>query len=98
MSKSLSLGKKSGKCTDPHIIHHFGADELGDFQNFNPLPNDVFWAPTKVKAFADEKSNVAKMLISLFDRVENISKGENAGFQHFLLFLQFFQKAYFSGS
>ena len=33
------------------------------------------------------------MLISLFDRVENIvGKGENAGYQHFLLFPECFQK------
>ena len=30
-------------------------------------------------------------MISVFDRVENImEKGENAGYQHFLLFLQCF--------
>ena len=34
------------------------------------------------------------MIISVFDRVENIvGKGENAGYQHFLLFSQCFQKA-----
>ena len=34
------------------------------------------------------------MIISVFDRVENIvGKGENAGYQHFLLFPQCFQKA-----
>ena len=39
------------------------------------------------------------MLISLFNKVENIvGKGKNAGYQHFLLFPQFFQEAYFSGS
>ena len=39
------------------------------------------------------------MLISFFDRVENIvGKGENAGDQHFLLFPQCFQKASFSRS
>ena len=33
------------------------------------------------------------MIISVFDRIENIvGKGENAGYQHFLLFLQCFQK------
>ena len=38
------------------------------------------------------------MLISLFDKVENtMGKGENAGYQHFLLFPQCFQEAYFSG-
>ena len=48
---------------------------------------------------ADGKINVAKMMISLFDRVENTAgKGENAGYQHFLLFPQCFQKASFLGS
>ena len=33
------------------------------------------------------------MMISLSDRVENVvGKGENAGYQHFLLFPQSFQK------
>ena len=36
------------------------------------------------------------MIISAFDRVENIvGKGENAGCQHFLLFLQFFEMSSF---
>ena len=39
------------------------------------------------------------MMISVFDRVENIvGKEENAGYQHFLLFPQCFQKAFFLGS
>ena len=34
-------------------------------------------------------------MIFVFDRVENIvGKGENAGYQHFLLFPQCFQKAF----
>ena len=42
---------------------------------------------TKLKAFADDKLNIIKMAISLLDRVENsVGKGENAGFQQFLLF------------
>ena len=54
---------------------------------------------TKWKAFADDKINEAQMMISVFDRVENIvGKGENAVFQHFLLFQQCFQKASFMGS
>ena len=48
---------------------------------------------TKLKAFADDKLYVAKVMIYLFDRVENtVGKGENAGYQHFLLFPQCFQK------
>ena len=39
----------------------------------------------------------ARIIVSVFDQVENIvGKGENAGFQHFLLFPQCFQKATFS--
>ena len=49
-----------------------------------------------MKAFADNKSVVAKMLIALFHRVENIvGKGENTGNEHFLLFPQCFQKVSF---
>ena len=53
----------------------------------NSLPNKNVLDRTKFKAFADDKLNVAKILIYVFDRVENImGKGENAGYQHFLLF------------
>ena len=38
-------------------------------------------------------------MISLYDRVENtVGKGENAGYQHFLLFPQCFPKASSTGS
>ena len=46
---------------------------------------------TKLKTFADDKVNVSQMMISVFDRVENMmGKVENAGFKHFLLFPQCF--------
>ena len=46
---------------------------------------------TKFKAFAENKSNIAEMMISVSDRIENVmGKGENAGYQHFLLFPQCF--------
>ena len=65
----------------------------------NTLPNDKILTCYKLKAFADDKVTVAKLMIFVFDRVENIAgKGENAGYQHFLLFLQCFQKALSSGS
>ena len=45
----------------------------------------------KSNAFADDKWNVAQIMEFVFDRVENIlGKGENAGYQHFLLFLKCF--------
>ena len=53
---------------------------------------------SKLEAFADENFNIAKTMISVCDRVENIvGKGENAGYQHFLLFPQCFQKLSISG-
>ena len=54
--------------------------------DFGPLPNDKFLDVTKLKAFAGDKLNVAKMAIFLIDRAENtVGKGENAGYQHYLL-------------
>ena len=38
----------------------------------NPVPYDKILDQTKLKAFANNKSNVKKMIISVFDRVENI--------------------------
>ena len=71
---------------------------LADFLCINSLPNDNILDCTKLKAFADVKLNDAKMMISLFYRVENIvGKGENAGHQHFLLFPQCFPKCSFLG-
>ena len=62
------------------------------------MPNDKILALTKLKALGDDKAIVAKMMTSVFDRVGNIvGKGENAGYQHFLLFPQCFQKLTVSG-
>ena len=67
--------------------------------SFNPLPNDKFLNWSKLKAFADYKINVNQKLKFDLGRIENIvGKGENAGYQHFLLFQQSFQKAFFSES
>ena len=62
---------------------------------FQLLPNNKITEVTKLKAFADNKLKAAKMIISLIERVENtIRKGENAGYQHFLLFPLCFKKAF----
>ena len=49
---------------------------------FNSLPNGkILLDRSKLKAFADDKINVAEMKITLADRVENIvGIGENAGY------------------
>ena len=59
----------------------------------NLYPNEKILDKTKLKAIADDKLNITVMMISLFDRVENtVGKWENAGYQHFFLFLQRFPK------
>ena len=60
------------------------------------LPNDKILDWSKLKAFADNKINVnAKMKFGM-EKVENIvGKGENAVYQHFLLFFpQMFSKGF----
>ena len=44
------------------------------------LPNDKMLDLSKLKAFADDKLIIIKMMISFFHTVENtVGKGENAG-------------------
>ena len=53
----------------------------------------------QIESICRRQLYVAKVMISPFDKVENtVGKGENAGYQHFLLFRQCFQEASFSGS
>ena len=52
-----------------------------------------------MKVFADDKINVTEKLKFVLVQVENIvGKGENAGYQHFLLFPQCFEKSFFPRS
>ena len=58
----------------------------------NPLPNDEILNRSKLKALAVDKRNVTSKLKFVSERSENIlGKGENAGYQHFLLFPKCFQ-------
>ena len=51
-----------------------------DLARHNLLPNNKIWDSVKLKAFADDKYNVAKLIISVYDRLGNIvGRGENAG-------------------
>ena len=68
-------------------------------QRLNSLQNNKILDWSKLKAFADDKINVLKTLNIKLGRVENIvGKGENAGYQHFLLSPQCFQKVASTGS
>ena len=56
-----------------------------------------FWTGLN-QSIADHKLNAIEKLKFVLGKVENmVGKGENAGFQHFLLFPQCFQKASFLG-
>ena len=58
-----------------------------------PLQNDKKFYWSELKAFADDKINATENLKFVLGRVENIvGKGENAGYQHFLLFRQVFRR------
>ena len=60
---------------------------------FKSLPNDKILNWSKLKAFAVDKLILAEKLKFVLGRVENnVGKGENAGYQHFLLFPQCFRK------
>ena len=67
--------------------HHLSLDySIG----INPL--------SKLKAFADNKLNVPRKIKFAFNKVENeVGKGDNAGYQHFLLFPQALQKSLSKG-
>ena len=66
--------------------------------SINSLPNDKILAWFKLKAFVENNIYVTEKLKFALGWVENImGKGENAGFQHFLLFLLCFQKAFPAG-
>ena len=72
---------------EPHLIP-FAVCNI-----FYSLPNDKILALSKLKVFAEDKLNAVKMVISLFDRIENtMGKGKNADYQHFFLCLQCYPK------
>ena len=63
---------------------------------FNSLPNNKILDNFKLKAYADDKNLTQRL--EFMGQVENIvGKGENAGYQHFLLFPLCFQKLSFHG-
>ena len=65
----------------------------------NPLADDKISGLPKLKSFADDKLNLAQNIKVVFHKIENIvGKEENAGYQHFLLFPQCFQKAFSSST
>ena len=66
---------------------------------FNSLQKDKNLPWAELMALADDRLKMAEIAELVLGRVKNIvGKGENAGYQHFLLFPQCFQKFPFPGS
>ena len=79
------IGPSFGSLTTNVV--HFSSQSLA----FNPLPNNKFLNWSKFKELADDKINLTEKLKFVLERAEIIvRKGENAGYQHFLLFQQCF--------
>ena len=69
------------------------------WKRVNSLPNNKILDLSKLKAVSDDIINVTEKLEFVLGRVKNIvGKGENAGYQHFPLFTNFFQNVSFSRS
>ena len=63
------------------------------WKRINPLPNDKFWTPSKLKEFADDNFKFDENGIKFFNRLENtVRKGEIARYGQFLIFSQCFQR------
>ena len=82
--------------TDGHM------DGLGNYSiqpklyTVNPFPHDKILDQTKLKAFADDKLDITKMIISVFDRVENIvGKGKISCTSNFFFSHNFFKRLLF---
>ena len=68
--------------------------ELNDVNSL--LTNVEILTLSKFRAFADDNLSGTENVKFLFHMVGNIAgKGENAGYQHFLLFSQYFKKLFF---
>ena len=69
------------------------------WSQYNSLPHNKISDQSKLKTFADYNIYVTESLKFVLGRVKNIvGKGENAGYQHFLLFSPYFKKASYTGS
>ena len=89
--KEKTLDTNVFKSFFPYGHHNSRLCGIGKDESFNSFPHNKISDLSKFKTFADDKSKVAKMMKPAIIIVENIvGKGGNAGYQHFLLFLQCF--------
>ena len=63
--------------------------------SLHPLPDNKIFDQTKLKALADDKLNVTKMIISVFDKVGNMWEKEKLLVQAIYPFPTMFSKGFF---
>ena len=95
------MGKNDVPVTKPFVPRLINAGMLGKGMTFHRFKkkHQNFRLVQIECNFAEDKSNITQNLKFDLGRVENIlRKGENAGYQHFLLFSECFQRFSFSES
>ena len=96
LNRSLKIASDS---SFPTIQYFQSKSYYLNHNEFNSLLNNKILDCSKLKVLVDNKIIVNEKVIFGLGRMENImGKGENAGYQHFLLFLPCFQKASYTGS
>ena len=72
MTLAIKVAFKPNTTNRPNFIVNLSCQYLTLGYCFNSVPNDKFLDWSKLKAVADDKSNVAKKLKFVFGREENI--------------------------
>ena len=74
-------------------VNALNLDQFKILSRVNRLPKNKIFDRSKLKALADDKMNMMQNSKFVLGKVENImGKGENTGYQYFLLFLQCFHE------
>ena len=90
------MGKGEIACHEQILLFQQCFQKTCTADSLNSLPNNKILDLSKLEAFENDNLNVYQKLKFALGRVENIlGKGENAGYQHFLLFPKMFSKASF---
>ena len=84
-----------GFSPSPGILSKVSFLQVARRKTINSFPHDKIMDQTKLKAFADDKLNVTKMIVSVFDRVENIVEKEKLLVQAISPFSTIFSKGFF---
>ena len=87
MESILGKGENVGYNSTVLTINVYTYVPCSGKKGLNPSPDDRILNGSSLRVFADDKMYAIKNIKFVYHRMENIvGKGENAGYQHFLLF------------